>query len=68
MRQTQEKFNEIWALYKAQFGNTFSYFDVARDEDAMKAATPLMQAALDGNRSAITDKEFGALPDDEALS
>ena len=68
MRQTQEKFNEVWALYKAEFGTTFSYFDVARDEDAMKEAIPQMQAALDNKRGPITDQEFGALPSDEALS
>lgn len=68
MRQITDRFNEVWGDYKAKFGATFSYFDVVRDEATMKKAIPQMEAALEGKREAISDQEFGALPDDDALS
>lgn len=63
--QLQERFNEISDRYKPQFGATFSFFDISRNEALMEKAIALMQDALDGKRGAVTNQDIGfSLPDD----
>lgn len=52
------QFESMFARYKARFGSTFSYYLVVRspDQNFITQVYDLMQQALDGKISPITDK------------
>lgn len=63
-----DDFRDLFDAYKLQFGNTFSYFDVANKNELREIASDLMQQALRGDRAAVTNADLGIVIPEDALS